>query len=106
MPLIRTLIEGTQRLLGVSPAHLVKMLPRAWQTLSQGTGDFDVTTRGARARIKFGGLPPHLAESTAYVWTFAGTIDGFLEQTNTRGEVTVEPGDWAQGCVSYRVYWS
>jgi len=106
MPLVRTVVDATLRLFGASPGHLAKTLPRVWHTLGRDVGSWNVAAGKGEAQVVLEGLPPDLARSTSYVWTFAGTFDGFFAQTRVDGEVRIEPGRWDEGNVTYDLSWN
>ncbi len=90
-PLLRSTLTATRRLLGLSPAALVRAVPLAWPVVYRDFGSVKVLPqRGHRARLAMSREVPEVFEHDAYITSFRSFFGGFFTMCETQGVVEVE----------------
>ncbi|MEM6290609.1 MAG: hypothetical protein AAGA54_05065 [Myxococcota bacterium] len=95
-PLLRSTWSATRRLLGISPAALVRALPLGWPIIYRDFGTITVLPqRRTTSRVRFGHVHPSVFAEPAYPESFAGFFGGFFEACKVEGvvDVSLRPDD-------------
>jgi hypothetical protein len=88
MPALRGLIETGIRLLGATPAGLLKWTPRLWNALFQGLGDIEFLPEPV-PHVRWHGIPTGFTASGTSVIAFAGAFDALFSMTRATGRVDI-----------------
>ncbi len=108
--LLASLVKGAQRIFGMSPAGLMKMVPRAWPMVYRGFGQPRFELEGAgHAWLHVEGAHPLAFTAPGYLASWRGMFAGIVD-VGTRGpgaEPRVELHvDAAQARFSIETRWS
>lgn len=103
---LRTFVEGMIRILGLSPATMIRMIERGWSTTYKGFARLEASSIGdGTATVVMHSVEDRLFEFPAYHQVFKGVFLGALDVASAKGRVdfTVDERD---GTVTYEIYWS
>ena len=89
---LRGFIETGIRLLGATPAGLLKWTPRLWNKLFIGIGDIEHVAEPV-PHVIWRGIPPAFIASGTSVLAFVGAFDALFAMTRHKGDVTIEKRD-------------
>ncbi len=95
-PLLRSTWSATRRLLGISPAALVRALPLGWPVVFRDFGTMSVLPqRHTTARVRFAHVHPQVFAESAYAESFGGFFGGFFDACKVQGvvDVSLRPDD-------------
>lgn len=105
---LRGFLDATLRIFSADPMSLGRALPRAWASMSRDLGRFTAPERVSEQAFetRFVEFPEALLERPAWVWTFAGLIDGLLRHVGAEGRTTVDRDAWSDREVIFRAEWT
>ena len=105
---LRGFLDATLRMFSASPMSLGRALPRAWASMSRDLGRFTspepISEHGFET--SFVEFAERLLDRPAWVWTFAGLIDGLLRHVGCVGHTAVDRDGWADRKVTFRAEWT
>mgnify|MGYP000730931609 CR=1 FL=1 len=106
--LLKPLLEGTRKLLGLNPQHLFAISTRVWDTIYQHCGQARVLERtSSKVVVEHRGLPPDMcAEKYAYVEAFVGTYRAVIDICKMRGDVEITDYDRKEGRAVFDARWA
>lgn len=87
-PRMRAFIEGAIRLLGLTPAALLKSLPRAWSGTFRNMGEIETSVKPGWAEILVTGIPPMVLDCPNHFVVLAGVFGAVYDITKTPGEIS------------------
>lgn len=105
-PLLRSFVEMTTRIFGVTPAALFKRGDKVYELITKRVGTFSCSSAGpGSARLTLVGFPAHRYRFICYVEGLAGCLAAVLDLCKCPGSVTVVDHD-ATGRVVYEAVWT
>jgi hypothetical protein len=88
--LFKTFVVTTGKLLGFTPATMVRQLPKGWRQVMQDCGEIEISAIEARAATAWiRGLPPACLASAAWIGALRPGLGMLFELVSSRGEVDV-----------------
>jgi hypothetical protein len=105
---LKALMTSAMRIFGTSPSSLLKMLPRAWSSLSKDCGRYEfIDEHVARRGISvIKGFPVSLyRRREAWIESLAGGYEAFFVPFRLQGSVAVEDIDGAAGQARFILAW-
>jgi len=105
---LKGFLDATLRMFSPTPLNLSRALPRGWGSMSRGLGRFTAPERlsDQAFEVHFVEFPESLLERPAWVWTFAGLIDGLMRHVGCEGRTTVNRDAWVDRKVTFRAEWT
>lgn len=103
-PMLRAVIDGAVRILGLSPGKLVRWAPRIWPLVMKDAGVMRVASeKEGEATVWLEGLPPLIADERDYLMGTASAIAAVFDLAGTAGDCRlVEHG---QGRARFHLRW-
>lgn len=85
-PMLRSVIDGAVRILGLSPGKLVRWAPRIWPLVMKDAGVMRVESQeDGAATVWLEGLPPLIADEGDYLAGTAAAIAAVFDLAGTAG---------------------
>ena len=105
-PLLRPMVQGTVRSLGLTPVSLIRMIPVGWRLAYRDVCRPRVAETGhERARLVFEDVAPTVIESDAYPRSFRAILLGCFDVTRHEGEVEIDESDEKERRLGFRCRW-
>lgn len=90
-PLLHTVVEGSKRLFGLSPAAMFTVAQRAWGGVTRDAGSVRAENLGSRHYALFHeDMPALYAGNEIYLIGFGAIVEGVLDFFECEGEVRLE----------------
>lgn len=104
---LKPLISASRRLFGATPNSFLKMLPRAWSTLSKDCGEYAWEAMGERSGASvIRAFPTQLyRRKEAWLESIIGGYEAFFGPFSLRGTVEAEDIDLARGHGRFVLSW-
>ena len=94
-PLLRTLVSGAERIFGMTPHGLVKLIPRAWPMVYKDIGSPSLEKMSdTHAIVHVRDANPALAASPGYMCAWTGVFEGVVAAGGAEApRVNIDPHD-------------
>ena len=105
-PMLRNLVEGGIRILGLRPAALARWVPNVYGTMFRHCGSWTVgPTTETSVGISVRDLPPELAGHTVWLESVASGMQVIFLLCRTRGEVALTSCDRQTANARFELRW-
>jgi hypothetical protein len=106
-PVLRTMVHTAVRLFGLEPGAWARWVPKGWQLLFRGCGDWTVGEAGpGRVTLTLSAMPPACAEDPAWLRSVGSSLEALLDLARVRGVVELAPREAGAAEATFALRWS